>query len=358
MNRQEAVLAITKINRIVKQLNYWCDLNVAIDLSVFGDNILHLDEWTTEVHAYLSENPDRKLLGLVEEIGSTSLIEDYLANKGDTLPKEVSKSLQGYVVAIHKIQTDCEALHQKTRGKYTNLPDHLANGKAADLLGRAVKAGILDKEYQPTEKASYAKLKVMAFAISQLMCFDKRHTYLYFDQLWCRGGYHISSVSLPRTSNKTYADILELYPEVDFSGLVKTYNGFVFNSPFDDKRKKALLKALIYNGYVDPATKPSHFLGIFDEKTFKHPVNWLREQRLLAYFVKHAFGPTNTKNLWVKAASCFLVDGKTPHKESLVTGYNAIARNGQADTYNTYLKNIADEYNMDANSCARSTINN
>lgn len=352
MNRQEAVLTITKVNRIVKQLNYWCDLAVEIDLSAFGDNILYLGKWTNEVHTYLNENPDRKLLGLVEDIGAPSLIETYLTQKGETLPAEVSKSLKDYVSVFHQIQGDCEALHKKTRGKYANLPDHLANGKASDLLTRAVKAGILDEDYQPTEKANPAKLKVIAFAVSQLMCFDKRHTYIYFDQLWCRGGYHLSSVNLPRVSNKNYQDILELYPEVDFSGLIKTYSGFVFNSPYDDKRKKVLLKALIYNGYVDPSTKPSQFLGIFDTKTFKQPVNWLREQRLLAYFVKNAFGPTNSKNLWVKAASCFLVDGKTPHKESLVTGYNAIERSGLADTYNTDLKNIAETYNMDANSCA------
>ena len=63
MNRQETIIRIAKINRFVKQLNYWCELGMEINLEVFGDGLYEIDRWVAEVHEYLRENPVTILVG-------------------------------------------------------------------------------------------------------------------------------------------------------------------------------------------------------------------------------------------------------------------------------------------------------
>lgn len=348
MNRQEAVIAITKMNRFVKQLNYWCELEADINLQVFGEELFQIDSWANDVHEYLKEYPITSLIGLVEDIGSVIHVKEYLAAKGDEVPIRLKETLSSYVINMEALQQELGILKKKGKGRYANLPTPLANGKAADLLERAVKAGILGKDYQPYEGTSVQKLRVLAFAVSQLMNFNKNHTYVYFDRLWRKVGYRISTIPLSVKNTSKYQDILDLYPEVDFSKLIDTkYEGYVFNSPFDEERKLKLYKELRYQGYIDRSTTKEQFLGIFDTNSFKKPVNWIRNQRQLAYLVKLAFGSTNHRYLWNKAMCCFLVNGEVPIKACFVTGYNALLRSSDFDSYEPSLKAIAESYALE-----------
>lgn len=348
MNRQEVVLAIAKINRFIKQLNYWCELKADINLDVFGEELFKIGNWTKEVHNYLREYPSTSLVGIVEDIGSVASLKEYIVSKGDEIPKQLKNTLTTYIGNMESLQKDLGLLKKKGKGRYANLPTPLANGKAADLLQRAVKVGILEKDFQPKDGVGCQKLKVLAFAVAQLMNFNSRHTYVFFDRLWQRGGYHISSVVISTLSTNSYQDVLDIFPEVDFSRLLtKEYTGYVFNSPFDEKRKLKLYKELRYQGYIEQCTTKDQFLGIFDASLFKKPVNWIRTQRLLAYFVKLAFEPTNSRLLWIKTMSCFLINGKEPVKACFITGYSQLSRSSNFESYEPSLKAIADEYSQD-----------
>ena len=344
MNRQETIIRIAKINRFVKQLNYWCELGMEINLEVFGDGLYEIDRWVAEVHEYLRENPVTILVGMVEDVGSTITIKEYMNTTGKRLPAKLRRILLNYIENMDALLKDCSKLHKISKGKYSNLPDKLANGKAADLLKRAVKAGYLDKEYQPLDSTTPLQMKAMSYAISQIMCFGKHHVYTEFNRLWQRGGYTLSTVTVPRLTTEGYQEIIDLYPEADFSEFVRIYEGSVFNSPFDEQRRIMLYRRLKYEGYIDQATTQAQFLGIFDKEKFTKPVNWIREQRQLAYFAKCAFDSTNSKNLWVKTYCCFLVNGEKPHKESFVTGYSQLVRSVDIDNYHPNLKAIAEEY--------------
>lgn len=347
MNRQEAVIAITKMNRFVKQLNYWCELKEDINLQVFGDELFLIDSWAKNVHEYLKESPATPLVGMIEDIGSVIHVKEYLAAKGENIPARLKKTLNAYIINMEALQKDLGLLQKKVKGRYANLPTPLANGKAADLLQRAVKAGLLRKDFQPYDETNSQQLKVLAFAVSRLMGFNRTHTYVYFDRLWHRVGYTLSSIVLSTITRKNFQDVLDLYPEVDFSKLLEiTYTGYVFNSPFDDELKLKLYRELRYQGYIDQSTTKEQFLGIFDTNSFKKPVNWIRTQRQLAYFVKLAFGPTNNKYLWNKTMNCFLVNGEEPVKACFVTGFSALFRSPDFDTYEPSLKAIAENYSQ------------
>lgn len=344
MNRQDAIIKITKINRFAKQLNYWCELNVAINLDVFGDELYEINQWVEDIHEYLRKEPSSVLIGLVEDIGSPQIVSKYLETCANELTEDLQNILNRYVVNMEVLLKDCGLLEKKSKGKYAHLPKELANGKAADLLQRAVKAGFLDKQFQPTAITKPLQLKAIAYAVSQLMRFNSHHTYVYFNRMWKRGGYTLSSVTTPRLSDEGYKVIMDIYPEADFSKFVPKYEGRFFNCPFDKAKRVELYKQLVYQGYIDKSTTKDQFLGIFDKEKFKKPVNWIREQRLLSYFAKMAFGSTNSKHLWVKTYCCFVINGKTPHKDSFLTGYGQLLRSGQIESYDIDLKAIAENY--------------
>lgn len=344
-------MAIAKINRFTKQLNYWCELEADINLDVFGEELFQIDTWAKEVHEYLKGAPNVSLVGMVEDIGSAASLKEYMVTKGNEIPSRLRKTLHAYIEHMEALQGDLGLLKKKGKGRYANLPTPLANGKAADLLQRAVKAEILGKDFQPIEGISCQKLKVIAFAVSRLMSFDHRHTYVHFDRLWQRGGYHLSSVVLSVLSTDSYQDALDLYPEVDFTDLlIKEYNGYVFNSSFSEERKLELYKELVYQGYIDQATTKAQFLGIFDRALFKKPINWIRTQHQLSYFIKLAFEPDNDKHLWNKTMSCFLINGETPHKACFVSGYSQLLHSSLFDSYEPSLKAIAVAYRREEDS--------
>lgn len=102
---------------------------------------------------------------------------------------------------------------------------------------------------------------------------------------------------------------------------------------------------LIKYKYIAPDTTLDVFNGIFDKAKFVKPVEWIKEQRLLAYFLYLAFGKWNKKNLWVKGGKCFLINGKAPHIACFKSGYSSIKRLGWMDRFDTRLKAICEEFN-------------
>ncbi len=62
MNRQQAAIKIAKVNRFVKQLNYWSELGENIHPAAFGDDIYSMSAWVKEIQAYLRTDDDVSLL--------------------------------------------------------------------------------------------------------------------------------------------------------------------------------------------------------------------------------------------------------------------------------------------------------
>ncbi len=349
MNRQQAAIKIAKVNRFVKQLNYWSELGENIHPAAFGDDIYSMSAWVKEIQAYLRTDDDVSLLvDLIECVGDVSVIDEYLG-KHKRMEDIMKESLTGLSRSIKALLAECQKLRKQSKGEYSMLPDALYNDTAIELLKRAVKSGILDKEYQPTDKTNYSNLKIIAYAIAKSLKFDKRHIYCYCEEMWHK---RLSPVMLPTYQTESYQEVMDLYPEVDFSDLLKDHEPMIFNCPFDDERKDALRRALAMNGYITRNTTAKQFFAIFDKEKFKTPVNWLKGQRAFSVFIKLGLGPTNNKNLWLKAVSCFTINGKRPHKGSLSTGYSLLERTHALDSYDTVLVAICKAYNAKENSCA------
>lgn len=340
--RQEIIIKCAKINRFVRQLDYWSELNMDMPRAAYDRDLFHIDQWAADILAYISEDADTPLLRQVHLITGSDAVAKYLEKRGMCFPPAFRSALKRLVPLMRQLYVECESIE---KGSFQNLVPELANAKAADLLGRAVNAGLLDENFLPSKKATMPQLKVVAYAVSQLLGFSRRHRYVSFDRQWHTEHHHLAAIMLPRDKKDEYQAAMNLYDGVDFSEITASPGLSVFYSPYDEATKRKLYRSLLKNRYIAEHTTLRDFMGIFDADKFRQPVEWTAIQRQLAYFAKQTLEPTNKKNLWIKCETCFTIEGKKPHRGSLNTGYSQVERGGFAETYDTVLKGIADEYN-------------
>ncbi len=344
MTRQEAVIKISKINRIIGEWKRRLDIERNIKDMILASDAIQIGEWVQEIQIYLEQNPSRHLSLQITNIGFTDMMATFVNKHGDELGSEVANALECYVKRMYSLQSLCDKQALEQKGQYSNLPGPLANEQVALLLQRAVNAGILDCQYQPMPQTKVLQLRFIAFAISSICGF--RHPYVYFEQIWSKkNGARISSNSIPRYKNVSYEQTKALYPEVDFLKMENEHETETFYTPQGEEDKKRLFKELVKYKYIASDTSQSAFMGIFDKNKFRQPIEWLKDQRQLGYFIYSAFGASNKKRLWIKGECCFRINSAVPHRQCLSNGYSCIKRAGLLESYDTRLKAICDRFN-------------
>lgn len=344
MTRQEAVIKIAKINRIVGEWKYRLDVNGKVEYDTLSSDLPHIGEWTKEIYLYLEQNPSPLLIRQIDNIGFTDLLEHYVQEHRGEIEASYLKALDSYVTHMRALVLLCNKQKENQKGSYTEFPGPLANERVATLLQRAVDTGILDSHYQPLPHIKTIQLKIIAFAISTICGF--RHPYTYFEKLWKReNGNRISTTHTPKR-NTGYLDATKaLYPEVDFTALEQKHESETFYTPQSDEDREKLYRDLLKGGYIASKTTLKIFSGIFDKEKFRQPVEWIKDQRQLAYFIHLAFSKYNRRHLWVKGECCFRINGAIPHRQCLITGYSWINRAGWMDKYDMRLKEICETFN-------------
>ena len=91
---------------------------------------------------------------MIECVGDISVIDEYLG-KHRRMEEILRQSLMGLSRNMKALLAECQELRKEMKGSYSMLPDALYDDAAIDLLERAVNAGILNKDFQPTGKANY-----------------------------------------------------------------------------------------------------------------------------------------------------------------------------------------------------------
>ena len=342
MTKQEVVIKIAKINRIIGEWKY--RVEVGKEIESLSPELSYLAKWTQEIIQYIKKNPSNSLVWQIRNIGFTDLVEDYIKKHRNNTGAAYIYSLENYVKSLKELMSICDKYKEEHKSQYADLTEPLANKQVATLLQRAVNAGMLDSHFQPLPQTQTIQLRVIAFAVSSICGFQ--HTYAYFERLWNReNSYRISTCNPPRYKTDDFTKTKRLYPEVDFSELCPKHDIEIFYTPQEDEDKEKLFNNLIEHGYISPDTRLDSFMGIFDKEKFTVPVEWKKGQRQLAYFVHLAFSKYNEKTLWIKAECCFRIKGKIPHKQCLITGYSWIKRAGWLDIFDTRLAKICQEFN-------------
>lgn len=182
MTRQEAVIKIVKITRIIGELKYQLDADDEVEFEALDPEWKHIAEWTQEVCRYMELDASPQVARLIANIGFTDMVEKYVQSCRKEIGAKEAKILDDYVKHMRTLSSLCDTRSEEQREKYGDLIEPLANERVAALLQRAVDAGILDRHYQPVPQTSPLQLKVIAYAVSSLC---KLHSpYVLFEKQW------------------------------------------------------------------------------------------------------------------------------------------------------------------------------
>ena len=321
VTRQEAVLSFVKFNKFAKQLIYDICIGGNTKLTSYAEELLQFEQWKEDIMLYINFNPDPIIIEKIASLGSPEMLENYINDGKETLPQNTLDALTGVVNAMNSIHDLCYNINQESKGKFRFLVDEFANEEAAALFDRAVSAGYLTAEYQPKGDTDNYTLKIIAFAIGELLHLTMRHKWSHFEEQWSiNRANKLSTLPISERQFKRAGKLMQLYPEVDFTMLTAPNEDKYFDAAYGARRVRALYQELLDHGYISP------------------------DQQHLSYFIYFTFSKTN-KDYWVKTVACFSVNGHAPHKGSLVTGLVAMQRKPNFGTFDVELKRIASKYN-------------
>lgn len=231
MTRQDFVIKVAKINKILGELKYGIDIDTILDFSFLTPQLLMLAEWTADIQQYISQEPSPSLARQITSIGYTDEIKKYLAkHKEDITPTACVTLLIDSIKRLQSLFEICRQYQREEKGQYKDLVETLANEQVATLLQRAVDAELLDNHFQPAPDTKTLQLRVIAFAVSSICKFPR--TYVDFEKQWSHTtSYRISTCSIPKYRTKFYEYAKSLYPEVDFSPLESSCGIETFYTP-------------------------------------------------------------------------------------------------------------------------------
>ncbi len=320
MNRQEVAIAIAKISMTTKMLRYWEELKPETYVTALDSYLVHFGEWTEGIRDYLDEVPNENVYHLLRLIGPTERLQAYVDRYKDTMPTNVRNSLLVFIPLIAKIKQDGKAIHAMTKGDYRCLADGIDTPEARSLLQRAVDMNILDDQFQPKPDISRRQLKVLAFAVSKSLGYDKKYQMKWtsFDEQWPSAVGHLANIALPNRDREDMKLITDLYPEVDFTDLFVNPKDEYFKRPFSWARLDSLYRRLKKNGYISADTTVMDFHNIFKPALgLRNPVNWTGDERRLSLFVYLVLNYKGNLGIWRKAENCFLVNGQRPNRRTM-----------------------------------------
>ena len=301
VTRQEAVLSFVKFNKFAKQLIYDICIGGNTKLTTYADELLHFEQWKEDIMLYTSLNPDPIIIDKIAMLGSPEMLENYIKDGKETLPKNTYDALSGVVQAMKSIHALCFDLNQESKGKFKYLVNEFAYEEAADLFDRAVSAGYLTAEYQPKGDTDLYTLKILAFAIGEMLHLTMRHKWSHFEEQWnIDKSNKLSSLPVTEKQFKRNEKVMKLYPEVDFSELTQPNEERYFDAVYGSRRVRSLYQDLHDKGYISPDTTVDAFLSIFNlgEQTTRKPIEWIKSQRHLSYFIFFAFSKQSRKSCY------------------------------------------------------------
>lgn len=216
MTRQETVIKITKITRIIGEMKSQLDLDDEIEFEALDPLWTNIGEWTKEIYQYMEQAPSPLLADLITNNEFTIPVVNYVQSHKQDIDSTYVKVIDSYAKNMQVLLSFCESQSEKLKGEYKDLIEPLANEQVAALLQRAIHAGLLDEHYQPMPQTKPLQLKVIAYAISSICKLSS--PYVHFERQWKReNGKRLSPCRVPRYNTVLYDTTKALYPEVDFA---------------------------------------------------------------------------------------------------------------------------------------------
>lgn len=177
MTKQETVIKICKLTRITGEIKCQIDLDGYADFASFVPELFYMDRWADEICEYVKTDPCPRLARLISNMGFNDYIETYIqAHRKEIMP-EFLKIFDSYFVKTRELFVLCEQNSMDRKGEYANLIEPLATKQVAELLDRAVNAGLLDRSYQAVPGIKALHLKLIAYAVSTICKFKQPYSF-------------------------------------------------------------------------------------------------------------------------------------------------------------------------------------
>ena len=166
MTRQETVIKITKITRIVGEMKSQLDLDDEIEFEALDSSWMNIGKWVNEIYQYMEQAPSPLLANLITNNEFTVPVVNYVQSHRLEIDSAYVKVIDCYANNMQALLSLCKRQEEEVKGEYKDLIEPLANEQVATLLQRAIHTGLLDEHYQPMPQTKPLQLKVIAYAVS------------------------------------------------------------------------------------------------------------------------------------------------------------------------------------------------
>ena len=200
-------------------------------------------------------------------------------------------------------------------------------------------------KYQPKGDTDRPALKLIAFAVIDILHFAPRHSWALFERQWnLDESNRLAPLFISDRQFNINKQIVKLYPEADFDKL-NTPKDVYFTNIYGVGRIKNMFVALKREGYIAKETKVEDFYSIFNvgKENMRKIISWQKEQWTLVYFANLAFSQSE-RELWLKVFSCFTINGNPLNRGSLKTCLVALKKKPNFNTLEPKLRKIASDY--------------
>ena len=325
-NRQKAALFIAIVNRVSKQINFDIKLDSREVLYEAFSDRLNFKRLSDELIEYLKGDNDPLLYMQLVRLIETDEIRGHMDMLSDS---ELKFEVMTLCDAVDKLRNYGDSCVNGSKIEFPNLTPFFANDKAESLFKRAVSAGYLDKQYKPLPGVDSYQLKLIAFAISEILDIPYRQRWVNFDRQWgltcslCK--YH-----LPMTKAETFSRITQMYSEVNFTPIFNPRLKYKepFTTDMTEKQVIHLFNSLRRRCFVALKTKESDFLAMFGYGKVPKPfIKWSGSLYALEYFIRIALADT-TRDIWARVVEWIVIDEDTTlNRETLKSGSSYVCRN-------------------------------
>lgn len=326
MLRNEAAMAIALINKNSKLIaNAVQTGDTAMLTRVLSEGVEYegLGGMVTE---YLEIDKDPKLYGpLLHLVNVDSILDFTYKNK----EYQYGPQMIELATVVENLRQIAAGLEADTHRNYPNLTKFFSNEKANELFHRAYRAGILTEDYQPKKGVQMYQLKLVAYAIIQILNLPTRDRWCRFNEQWNLHEGRLSRIFIPMTKGNNIYRIIQLYPEADFHELLSPQHNqeVPFKTNLTKKQAASLFNGLQLYGFLDANTEIENFeamLGVI--RMPSSAINWTGSYYSLVYFAKLVLMESNPK-VWLMVEDWFTVDNKKLNHGTLKSKSTFLNRN-------------------------------
>lgn len=309
MLRNEAAMAIALINKDSKIVANAVHIGDKDRLKQVLSEGVEYEELCKMLAEYLANDKDPKLYEPLLHLVDVGPILNFTYKN-----KEVQYGPQmiELATAVENLRKIAAGLDTDTHTSYPNLTKFFSNEKADELFHRAYRAGLLTEDYQPKKGVQMYQLKLIAYAIIQILNLPTRDRWCRFNEQWHLSEGRLSRIFIPMTKGNNIYRIVQLYPEADFNGLLAPEHKqeTPFKTDLTKKQALALYNSLQLGGFIDAGTEIENFeamLGVI--RMPSSAINWTGSYYSLVYFAKLVLMENNPK-VWLLVEDWFTVDNK------------------------------------------------